>query len=791
MKLLSKIFRKKAKQNKKETVLELLCTVLSCWLLSVGTGLVLDSQFTVKIGIAAILWQTLVATIAIMLLSRRWWISIIYFGILVPVFFLAVSLSGDLISFFESIVSFFSWWFGGMSIESGWYSNKGYYLIHTCMNVGVSIMYFAIARITKRAWISVLVALSFIVVNYTLGYAGYNVLTIPFFVVGIFPLIAGEKFQKIKLPDFKNMFGVLGKKWLMIVVSTFIAVLVSITSLFVLSNTPGSVRNRFCSDIVFDIQTATNTFTLEQQKFNVTLFNLGLVMNSNYIGGDLYDIKSRVLATTDLTKPTQVKLTAFDTFDGQNWTNDFQKSYRINSPFWDDEQRSFLSTRLLKDNDFMWDVYNIAYKTKINFTMKANTNILPTVGQVIGFEEKTETDNPITFDNRGTILSYYGQQKEYSYTIETLIYNTSQEITERQMNSLLGGYTFIEDPNYDKNSEFYKLYTKQLCELPKELTDALKGLIEEENNEYEKAYKISTYFTKNDYAYFKNPDAFNRGDNIIEKLFSTKRGHCLYYATAMVAMAREAGIPSRLAAGFVTTPGPDGKTQVVDASSPYAWVECYLPNVGWISFDPSPKNPQSFGNGLGEGDGKGDKTEKVDIEVETELKEVEKKVGGTVLEWDPLFNYPLVISLAIIVIILVIGIIHTVTSQRYYRLKRVRKRYKTTEKQAKYYYADILRQYSWLGFRLRQGETIGEATERVCAILSKKYAQTLREAIVIIEALYYGEQAPSDEQIEEISNARVMLENVLKDKNNIFMYIIKRRLLLPVHSLKTHKKTKK
>ena len=787
MKFLSKIFKKRPKVNRKETTLEMLCTVISCWLLAVGTGLVLDSQFTIQIGVGAILWQTLAATVAVFLLSRRWWIPIIYFGILVPVFFLAVSISGDLISFFKSVASFFSWWFGGMSIESKWYTSDGYYLIHTCMNIGVSIMYFAIARITKKAWISVVVALAFIVANYALGYTGYDVLTIPFFVVGIFPLIAGEKFQNIKLPDFKNMFGILGKKWLMIVVSTFIAVLVSITSLFVLSNTKGSVRTRLCSDIVMDVQTATDTFNIDQKRVGINLFDLGLVMNSTYIGGNLYDIESKVIATTTLTKPTRVKLTAFDTFNGQNWVNDFQKSYRINGIFWGEQQRNYLSTPLLNDEDFMFDIENIAFKTKVTFTMKADSKFLPTVGQVIGFEENTHTANPITFDRRGRILSYYGQKKGYSYTVETLAYDTSQELTERQINNILSSYAYLEDPNYDKNSAFYKLYTESFGELPQYMKSAIKSCNHPQYNEYEKAYRLSTYFSEKGFAYVEKPDTFRKGDSIIEKLFSTKRGHCMYYATAMIAMAREMGIPSRLAAGYVTVPSKDKKTQVVDVSSPYAWVECYMPNVGWLAFDPSPQNPQSLGSNYQEDAATGDKSDNPDIDIETEI-EKEKEVGGTNLKWKTVFDSPLVISLIVLAVLIVLITLHTCTSQSKYELKRVRKRRKTTEKQAKFYYSDILRQYAWLGFRLRRGETLSEATAKVCGILSDNYSQALLDAVTVIEDMLYGGITPTDDNIEQIAAARRLLENMLKDKNNFFMYIIKRRFLLPPFSLNIFKK---
>lgn len=780
MNFIKSIFKR---EKRKETKFDIICAVVSCWLLSVGTALVLDSQYTIQIGIKAILWQTAAATLVIFLLTRKWWIPIIYVGILVPLFIIFISASGDLTSFFKSVYGFFKWWLGDMSIESRWYSELGYYLIHTCMNIIVSVMYFAIARITKRAWISVLVALGFLVANYAFGYTGFHALTIPFFVVGIFPLIAGEKFQNIKVPDFKDMFGLLGKKSLMVIVSTLITVLIAATSLFVTSNMQGSVRTRFCSDIMADFQTISNTYTNEQKKVKMSLFDIGLAMNSTFTGGNLYDIKSKTLATTDLTQPTRIKVTAFDTFDGKNWIDTFEKTYRINGFLWKDEQKEFLSSRLLGDESFMESLDAVAPQIKVNITLKTKTNFLPTTGQVVKFTERTKTKNPILFDSRGRLLSYFKHGKGYTYSIETRVVDPSAEVTESMMNALLGDFAYVEDPNYDKNSEFYKHYTKSVYEeFPGVATMALKKLTGDEYNEYQIANRIAEYFSKGEYYYVKKPDFFTKGDNILEKLFSTKRGNCMYYSTAMVALAREAGIPSRLAVGYVTVPNKNGKTQDINASSPYAWVECYIPNFGWVSFDPSPLNKQSLNRTQAQSGGDGDNNDyNVDVQ-----KEKEKEVAGTHLKWSTAFTkaLPTLIAIAVVILFVLIIIIHTVTSQSRYKLNRVRKRFKTTEKQAKFYYADILRQYSWLGFKLKRGETIRENTDRVCATLQEKYAETVGKSITSFEALYYGEETPTDSQIEEIARARQLLENVLKDRNNWFTYTIKRRLLLPTFNFK-------
>ena len=67
----------------------------------------------------------------------------------------------------------------------------------------------------------------------------------------------------------------------------------------------------------------------------------------------------------------------------------------------------------------------------------------------------------------------------------------------------------------------------------------------------------------------------------------TKQGYCVQFATAMTMMARAAGIPARMATGFL----PGSATQgvwTVTAADAHAWPELYLDGVGWTRFEPTP-----------------------------------------------------------------------------------------------------------------------------------------------------------------------------------------------------------
>lgn len=72
-------------------------------------------------------------------------------------------------------------------------------------------------------------------------------------------------------------------------------------------------------------------------------------------------------------------------------------------------------------------------------------------------------------------------------------------------------------------------------------------------------------------------------------LFSSRRGHCEYFASAMAVLLRHLWIPSRVATGFLGgTYNPLTGWTVVRASDAHSWVEAYIPGRGWVSYDPTP-----------------------------------------------------------------------------------------------------------------------------------------------------------------------------------------------------------
>ena len=66
--------------------------------------------------------------------------------------------------------------------------------------------------------------------------------------------------------------------------------------------------------------------------------------------------------------------------------------------------------------------------------------------------------------------------------------------------------------------------------------------------------------------------------------FRKRRGVCQDFAHIMTAIARSWGIPCRYVSGYLYHKGAHDRSA---ANATHAWVEAYLPSLGWVGFDPT------------------------------------------------------------------------------------------------------------------------------------------------------------------------------------------------------------
>lgn len=115
-----------------------------------------------------------------------------------------------------------------------------------------------------------------------------------------------------------------------------------------------------------------------------------------------------------------------------------------------------------------------------------------------------------------------------------------------------------------------------------------------DHNPYDKALSIKLYLLEN-FKYTRTLDKASVNSPLEDFLFVKKEGHCEYFATAMVILLREVGVPARIVNGFVGGEwNPHGEFYLVRESDAHSWAEVYFPSYGWVIFDATPEAESSF-----------------------------------------------------------------------------------------------------------------------------------------------------------------------------------------------------
>jgi transglutaminase-like putative cysteine protease len=128
-------------------------------------------------------------------------------------------------------------------------------------------------------------------------------------------------------------------------------------------------------------------------------------------------------------------------------------------------------------------------------------------------------------------------------------------------------------------------------ELPAQVRDLALDLTATEPTPYDRARAIERYLRT--FTYTLDLPAPPPGRDVADYfLFELQRGYCDYFATAMVVLARAAGVPARLVTGYASgTYDPTQARYVVTEADAHSWVEVYFPGYGWIEFEPTSGRP--------------------------------------------------------------------------------------------------------------------------------------------------------------------------------------------------------
>ena len=145
-------------------------------------------------------------------------------------------------------------------------------------------------------------------------------------------------------------------------------------------------------------------------------------------------------------------------------------------------------------------------------------------------------------------------------------------------------------------------YLQLPTSLPARVIDLSKQLTAAAKTPYDKALAIQDYLRKLPY----DPRILlPSGDfDAVDYFLFLQKGYCDYFGTTMAVMLRAAGVPARVARGYL--PGEydwNLHRYTVRENRLHVWTEVYFPPYGWIEFEPTPGQPpitRPLGSTLGE-----------------------------------------------------------------------------------------------------------------------------------------------------------------------------------------------
>ncbi|NOZ02184.1 MAG: DUF3488 domain-containing protein [Deltaproteobacteria bacterium] len=144
----------------------------------------------------------------------------------------------------------------------------------------------------------------------------------------------------------------------------------------------------------------------------------------------------------------------------------------------------------------------------------------------------------------------------------------------------------LEKAGSDYSSWIRTTYT-QLPEMNPAVGKLAVKMAGDADNPFDKAVAIENAL-RNDFTYALDTQ-HGEQDPLTDFLLYNRKGHCEYFASAMVVLLRSLGIPSRIVNGFYGGESNEyGGYVYLRKADAHSWVEVWFPGVGWITFDPTP-----------------------------------------------------------------------------------------------------------------------------------------------------------------------------------------------------------
>ncbi len=477
----------------------------------------------------------------------------------------------------------------------------------------------------------------------------------------------------------------------------------------------------------------------------------------------------------------------FDSFDGEQWETTLESTK--NDHLFDLLETLYAVRRYDEEN-----MYDYLYQAKIGITFtNMNTEYLFTPLKVAGVittaswkEALREYGGEWRFSKKqglgtGYDAVFYQMNMGQAYFTEMIEQESRYDYGENTQEEILSELTYLfndptvvvsEDELHKRSEAIKSLYAEKIG-VSQEVKQFIDDITQDCVTDYEMCKAIEAVLSgsaDHTFTYTVRPEQMPEGKVFPDYfLLESREGYCTYYATAFVIMARELGMPARYVQGFCVSGSELSKgTLTVTSGMAHAWPEVYFEGLGWLPFEPTP--------GYGSARYLSWQPRKQPSQVmlmpdgpEAELlpEELPEVPVSSAEEGRDSILLP-VAGTAFLALVLSVILL---AAARYFIRQYTYRRYTPLEKM----YDNVRRNLAvlkYMGFRLSQGETIGEYRQRIL----QKDSEYPLDFIVDFEEVIYGNGWVSEEMIQSARQDKNLMLKKLKDVGRLRYYWVMMRM---------------
>jgi transglutaminase-like putative cysteine protease len=272
--------------------------------------------------------------------------------------------------------------------------------------------------------------------------------------------------------------------------------------------------------------------------------------------GDTWHRGERVHFIVNSRQPSYWQVHVYDTYTSQGWTNRPGSEYLLEGePSW---------RKAFPDSAYDRLTYKVATRMK--------TNEMLITGAFIS------ADMPVMVrESGGDIISLtaprlLGEGESYTVTV-AVPKATSADLAQA---------------GQDYPPSISEAYLQLPPDIPWGISELSAEVTDEARSPYQKVLAIRDYLSEIPYKTEVEPPP-EGADGVEYFLLTGKSGFCIHYASAAVVMLRSAGVPSRLAVGYLPgQPGDKANEYILRDKQYHAWPQVYFPGHGWIDIEVTP-----------------------------------------------------------------------------------------------------------------------------------------------------------------------------------------------------------